>query len=139
MRLCKGLGMGLELWKPEFIRNWKAKYAETYTDKEGKTKWRKKAISHSAEPKPKVIEAEVVESRPVPKDIPMINQKQINQIWAVAKEIGWEAPEVHKHFGAEHLKELTERDTAVKIASMIEIRNDREPAAEAPANEEPKF
>lgn len=46
MRLCKGIGISLELWKPSLIREWKSKYAETYedVDKQGKkkTKWRKK-------------------------------------------------------------------------------------------------
>lgn len=41
MRLCKGLGISLELWKPSFVRGWKAKYAEEYDDK-GRKKWRKK-------------------------------------------------------------------------------------------------
>jgi len=27
MRLCKGIGIGLELWKPEFIKQWKEKHA----------------------------------------------------------------------------------------------------------------
>lgn len=30
MRLCKGLGISLELWKPSFVREWKEKYAESY-------------------------------------------------------------------------------------------------------------
>lgn len=46
MRLCKGLGIGLELWRPSFIEKWKKKYAESYTTKNkyGKmvTLWRKK-------------------------------------------------------------------------------------------------
>ncbi len=54
MRLCKNLGISLELWKPSFIRVWKEKYAESFpavwpdgkpkTDKNGKqkTEWRKK-------------------------------------------------------------------------------------------------
>ena len=42
MRLCKGIGISLELWKPSFVRGWKEKYGETYTDDKGKTKWRKK-------------------------------------------------------------------------------------------------
>lgn len=54
MRVCKGLGISLELWQPEFRRNWLAKYAESYPafdkygkpifDKHGKQKelWRKK-------------------------------------------------------------------------------------------------
>ena len=41
MRLCKGIGISLELWKPSFVREWKEKNAETYDDK-GKTRWRKK-------------------------------------------------------------------------------------------------
>ncbi len=40
MRLCKGIGISLELWKPSFIRAWKAKYAEEYED-QGKKKWRR--------------------------------------------------------------------------------------------------
>ncbi|MEW6095062.1 MAG: phage protein GemA/Gp16 family protein [bacterium] len=47
MRLCKGIGIGLELWQPTFIRRWKEKYAESYIGidkKTGKEKvyWRKK-------------------------------------------------------------------------------------------------
>lgn len=46
MRLCKGIGIGLELWKPSFVKAWKEKYAETYMSKDwqGKNKllWRKK-------------------------------------------------------------------------------------------------
>jgi hypothetical protein len=52
MRLCKGIGISLELWKPSFIRAWKAKYAEEYED-QGKKKWRRKDR--------KVEEAQVVE------------------------------------------------------------------------------
>ncbi len=51
MRLCKGIGISLELWKPSFIRAWKAKYAEEYDD-QGKKKWRRKDR--------KIEEAEVV-------------------------------------------------------------------------------
>jgi hypothetical protein len=46
MRLCKRIGIGLELWKPSFIRAWKEKYAESCwdTDKYGNKKlfWRRK-------------------------------------------------------------------------------------------------
>lgn len=42
MRLCKGIGIGLELWKPTFIRAWKKKYAEQYyDDRKAKYLWRK--------------------------------------------------------------------------------------------------
>lgn len=51
MRLCKGLGISLELWKPSFINKWKEKYAVTYwnEDKE-KYFWKKKG---EKEEKPK--------------------------------------------------------------------------------------
>lgn len=54
MRLCKGLGISLELWQPKFIKDWVSKYAESYElkddkgkkvlDRTGKVKirWRKK-------------------------------------------------------------------------------------------------
>src|SRR4030067_2353840 len=48
MRLCKGLGITLELWQPSFIRAWKEKYAETYQE-EGKTLWRKKSANGKKE------------------------------------------------------------------------------------------
>lgn len=41
-RNCKLLGMTLDLWDNEFGDKWKAKYAETYKDQNGKTKWRKR-------------------------------------------------------------------------------------------------
>lgn len=47
MRLCKGIGISLELWKPSFVNAWKGRYAESYwdTDRYGKRRkfWRKKA------------------------------------------------------------------------------------------------
>lgn len=55
MRLCKGLGMCLELWKPQFIKKWKSKFAETYEYK-GKKLWKRKD-----KPVEQAIEAEVVE------------------------------------------------------------------------------
>lgn len=54
MRLCKGLGMSLELWQPKFIKEWIDEHAESYPllDDKGKKKldrngnvilrWRKK-------------------------------------------------------------------------------------------------
>jgi len=41
-RLCKNLGVGLELWMPGVSDAWKAKYAETYRNDKGKTCWRRK-------------------------------------------------------------------------------------------------
>lgn len=42
-RCCKDLGIGRELWSPEFVRRWKATYTEQYHDsRTGKMLWRKK-------------------------------------------------------------------------------------------------
>jgi len=38
MRLCKGVGISLELWRPSFIREWKKKHA-TYVWKDVQTQW----------------------------------------------------------------------------------------------------
>lgn len=43
MRLCKGIGISLDLWKPSYVKAWKEKYAETYYDETKRKKlWRKK-------------------------------------------------------------------------------------------------
>lgn len=56
MRLCKGLGVSLELWRPSFVRQWKEKYAETYwdTDKYGNKKqlWRRKCSEEVQQKQP---------------------------------------------------------------------------------------
>jgi len=38
MRLCKGIGIYLEMWKPSYLKEWQTKYAEIGED----GKWRKK-------------------------------------------------------------------------------------------------
>ena len=52
MRLCKGLGISLELWTPSFIRKWMAKYAESYINERGEKRWRKKGDVPAEEPMP---------------------------------------------------------------------------------------
>lgn len=48
MRLCKGLGMCMDLWKPSFVTAWKEKCAESYWDqKKGKYLWRKKQMAEN--------------------------------------------------------------------------------------------
>lgn len=46
MRLCKGIGMGLELWQPKFVKEWIRNFAERYEYKDKNKKprvaWRKK-------------------------------------------------------------------------------------------------
>jgi len=57
MRLCKGIGISLELWKPSFIRQWKETHAEQYYDqKKDKYYWRLKKDKKDfgkGEPSPK--------------------------------------------------------------------------------------
>lgn len=36
MRNCKAIGIGLELWRPRFCRDWKKEHAESYPDPKGK-------------------------------------------------------------------------------------------------------
>jgi len=62
MRLCKGIGVSLELWQPQFIRSWLAEYAEFETVIDGAYKkkvWKKKATD-------KDIEEIVVSGAPIP-------------------------------------------------------------------------
>lgn len=51
-RNCKVLGIALELWDADWVREWKKKYAETYEDR-NHTLWRKKrpSINKSVETK----------------------------------------------------------------------------------------
>ncbi len=53
MRLCKGIGIGLKLWQPSFVRGWRAKYAESYWEKnkrgELKEYWRKTGAERGKE------------------------------------------------------------------------------------------
>jgi hypothetical protein len=42
-RLCKNLGVGLELWMPGVAEKWKVTHAESYKNDKGKTCWRRKA------------------------------------------------------------------------------------------------
>ena len=42
MRLCKDLGIGTDLWKPEFVKAWQDKWAYQGKNKKGKTAWFKR-------------------------------------------------------------------------------------------------
>ncbi|MCF6158896.1 MAG: hypothetical protein E3K32_10060 [wastewater metagenome] len=76
MRLCKGIGISLELWKPSFIHTWKEQYAETYwdTDRDGKRKkyWRKKSsgLVHEGrkEDTSQMVEKDSIDPLPVDSD-----------------------------------------------------------------------
>ncbi|MDI6808943.1 MAG: hypothetical protein QME66_08190 [Candidatus Eisenbacteria bacterium] len=60
MRVCKHMGVSLELWKPEFTRDWKARYAGSRQEKgwDGKTKtvWYKKGEKSNVTPTAQFME-----------------------------------------------------------------------------------
>ena len=83
MRLCKGIGIGLELWKPSFIRAWKEKYAESYTDG-GRALWRKK---NNGTPTASISLSEPMTTEPEPESEPSlfftdeeVSQKPVGQL-----------------------------------------------------------
>lgn len=91
MRLCKDLGMTLELWKPSFIRNWITKYAEQYKDpKTGKMLWRKKQGDSGKKATPKKEESDPYpkkneeEPRKQHDNVPM-SDAQRKKLFAMAK------------------------------------------------------
>ncbi len=62
MRLCKGIGIGLELWQKSFTDSWKKKYAESYFDKgKNKTLWIKKEQPSIKKPDQTKIEKQKTE------------------------------------------------------------------------------
>lgn len=75
MRLCKGIGMGLELWKPSFIKAWKKKHAETYQgvdrNNRPKTLWRKKGSETITEPLPEPTVKDKTEPLSMPISTPL--------------------------------------------------------------------
>ena len=44
-RLCKNLGVGLELWMPGVANAWRDKYAVSYKDTKGRTAWKRKDVA----------------------------------------------------------------------------------------------
>ncbi len=100
MRLCKGLGISLELWQPEFRRKWIPKFAESYPavypdgkpklDKNGKQKeeWRKKGtIAESGHSKEELGKKE--EKKPLEGEkVEIATEAQTKLLWAMLKKKG---------------------------------------------------
>jgi hypothetical protein len=98
MRLCKGIGMGHELWNKEWDAKWQKKHAEQYIDEDGKKKWRKKNAKKSSAPT--MVEAaveiggEVTETKIAPEQ-PANDEKEYHfrdapVVVAISK--AWEKP-----------------------------------------------
>jgi len=78
MRLCKGIGISLELWKPSFVKRWRGLYSETYPDPTGKlnqwgkvrTLWRKKGAANKEPGEPKEKQKAKTETKPPAQEKP---------------------------------------------------------------------
>lgn len=84
MRLCKGLGITLALWKPSFIKAWKAKYAGWHWEKNKRTgkdekKWNKikliEKVSEKQKPAPTEPMHEVVITEEMQEEMNNIDKK----------------------------------------------------------------
>jgi hypothetical protein len=109
MRLCKGVGIGLELWKSSFLDPWKKKHAERYeyVNSRGETKkgWRKSegdvtTTTPKAKPGPKPqvekSKAESVAAKPTPKPAPTVSHeapKPVKDEFTFGPEVGGDPPE----------------------------------------------
>jgi len=70
MRLCKGIGISLELWKPSFVKEWKSKHAESYHDtRRNRTLWRKKSVG-TANSKNYELKTDTVKVKDFVQDLP---------------------------------------------------------------------
>ena len=76
MRLCKNMGISLELWQPSFIRRWKAKYAEEYYDEvKKKNLWRRKG-----EPLPEATAMPIVTPVPPPPETSALSKAEYDAL-----------------------------------------------------------
>jgi len=140
MRLCKGLGISNELWRPSFVQAWKSKYAEVYgKDNKGKDLWRKKGVG----PKLEAEEEKDVPVYPVPQESKPkgpsgqqsspdnISDAQRKRFYAIAKGAGKSDEEMKAYLGGlgiEHSKDIPKAkyDEICKWAEF----GDREPGDE---------
>jgi len=125
MRLCKGLGIGLEMWKPSFIRQWKKKYA--VKGKDGK--WYRKDY----------IEDDTPESKPKPKSQPRQEKPQeqtkkdeknkpndefyrfLKKMQELKKQLGEEKYyEILGNFGYEKSNQVTNLEEQIKIVNYMQ-------------------
>jgi hypothetical protein len=137
MRLCKGLGMSLELWKPSFVKKWREKYAETYVgvypdgkpmkDKFGKPKllWRKKGISKEIDldANGEVIPP-VDETPPPPEDLKAIHETSSKK----ASEYCDRMLEIKnkfelKNWWVKHYKDMEKELLPEHMAQVTELKN----------------
>lgn len=76
MRLCKGMGMGLELWHKPFIESWKNENAEEFSPTQGGRKtWRRKTPARVSPEREPVLEIEAPAKSKVVVDAPATPDK----------------------------------------------------------------
>ncbi len=118
MRLCKGIGISLELWKPSFVRIWKEKHAEKYQTKnkrgETVTLWKKKGNGHTPEGTGQT------ESTP-PSNL--ISDPQRKRFYAISKKTGASDDQIKEWLFAEYgfssTSEIT-RDVYDEVCQKVE-------------------
>ena len=113
MRLCKGIGISLELWKPSFIREWKEKYAETYQDDKGKTKWKRKDK--------KIEEAVVEEVNSEGNDQPPPASSNYEEYYKRMTEIT--NPHELKNYWQKHYKEMEKTLPQDQFAEIVNYKD----------------
>lgn len=114
MRLCKGLGISLELWKPSFVRSWKEKYAETYEGKNWKDEkrilWRRKAYPSFSKPETKSVKPE---TNPVPTSADEFVREMEGNIKELEGTENTNQDEINKIFG-EVLEEAAKEGVTIQ-------------------------
>lgn len=112
MRLCKGLGISLELWRPSFVREWKSKYAVSFKDAKGNTVWKRKDKTEDTR------NGDIPDFKP-PKAPPKKAPSKFDFLKVMCelkKELGEDVYyEILGGLGYTHANEITERDKQVTI------------------------
>jgi hypothetical protein len=111
MRLCKGIGISLELWRPSFVRAWKEKFAEQYKDEKKGMLWRKKGGNGN----------KTAEGKQDSSDN-LISDPQRKRFYAIAKKTGasddlikeW----LYREYNFEHSKDIT-KETYEEICTRV--------------------
>ena len=146
MRLCKGLGISLELWQPDFRRKWLEKYAESFPAKDAhgkpkldkygkqKTEWRKKGTKGNGNES--ISEPESTTEKPQPKKEE--SKKSLTFLDAMARErkrIGDEKfLTLLGNNGFESVEQITERKDQESFYRIVVNypgkKDDRQPGEE---------
>lgn len=121
MRLCKELGMFLELWDKEWVENWRKKYAVRFKNAKGEYEWRKKTKAE-LEAEGKVKEVEAVEVEEVKSEV-VNHQKHITESEKQKIREMAQHPAINEQERLALLKILNQKitvDKANKIKARIE-------------------